>query len=208
MSGFGVVHEVGRALKAVLVERFHADAAASELLRNSAGDDGISLAPPEIQNGVAQSSLSLWLYLVSEQEHTKNRPPTVLPDGRKISAPLALSLYYLVTPGAPAAPSAGDRPRWVQAILGKVLQVFHTVPIIALVDPEAELAEELHVALCRLTLEELTRIWDALGQPYQLSVCYRVNVARVRHLDISRGSLIVERDPMLGMIERPRAAVA
>jgi hypothetical protein len=95
-----------------------------------------------------------------------------------------------------------DRPRWVQTILGKVLQIFHSQPIIGLLDPEADLAEELRVSLCRLTLEELTRVWDALQQPYQLSVCYRVNLARINHLKISRGALIVERDPVLGVWKR------
>jgi hypothetical protein len=37
--------------------------------------------------------------------------------------------------------------------------------------------------LCRLTLEELTRIWEALREPYRLSVAYQV---RVTHIDSER----------------------
>jgi len=33
--------------------------------------------------------------------------------------------------------------------------------------------------LCPMTLEELTRIWNALQSPYRLSVCYEVRIALI-----------------------------
>ena len=40
-------------------------------------------------------------------------------------------------------------------------------------------AEELKVDLCQFSLEELTRIWNALNQPFRLSVCYEVRIILV-----------------------------
>jgi hypothetical protein len=35
------------------------------------------------------------------------------------------------------------------------------------------------VDLCQFSLEELTRIWNALSQPFRLSVCYEVRIVLV-----------------------------
>ena len=51
--------------------------------------------------------------------------------------------------------------------------------ITVLSDPAGPVYEELKIVLAPLTLGELTAIWDALREPYQLSVAYQVRTARL-----------------------------
>jgi hypothetical protein len=86
-----------------------------------------------------------------------------------------LDLYYLVTPLV-------GTPREQQIVLGKVMQVFYDRAILASADLVGSLAasgEEVRVILNPVTLEETTRIWQALEMSYRLSVCYAVRVAMV-----------------------------
>jgi hypothetical protein len=121
--------------------------------------------------------LSLWLYQVTENEFVKNSP---LPrDNNQITSPyppLALNLYYLITPFS-------DSQDKNQILLGRTMQILYDNAIIGLRSPEDGVAEDLRIVLCRLTLEELTRVWEALREPYRLSVAYQV---RVIHIDSQR----------------------
>src|SRR5207342_401912 len=70
-----------------------------------------------------------------------------------------------------------------QALLGKVLQVFAEHAILRGTDLKDDLegeTTELRLSFETLTLEELTRVWTALAEPYQLSASYRVQVIRIR----------------------------
>jgi hypothetical protein len=53
--------------------------------------------------------------------------------------------------------------------------------------------QEFSVILARRTLEELTRIWDALREPYRLSVCYEVRLTRIDSLRWVRAARITDR---------------
>ena len=194
MSRHQVIRRVGEELRRVLIDAFEADPNVGPLFPSGV-DQKVSLAPPVTEDpATAPAPLSLWLYQVSENEYLRNRPQAVASDGTLRRPPLALSLNYLVTPVAKPGPGSGGPPAaelHSQELLGKVLETFHDNAIIALVD--GAVAEELHLALCRMTIVELSEVWEALRQPYRLSVCYRVNVARIDSRHISRGALIVER---------------
>jgi hypothetical protein len=136
--------------------------------------DQIVLNAPTDPDAVANARLSFWLYRVLENEFRKNQPAGTTPDGaRLVPAPLPLSLFYLLAPlGA-----AEDRR---QQILGAAMQALHDNAIVPLRDPVAQTVhEELHITLCRLTLEETTRIFEALQAPYRLSVCYEVRTVHI-----------------------------
>jgi hypothetical protein len=67
----------------------------------------------------------------------------------------------------------------VEIILGKILQVFHDTPRVAgshLVNTLAGSPLELFVRLESLTLDQITRVWEALDRPYQLCTSYEVSV--------------------------------
>jgi len=75
-----------------------------------------------------------------------------------------------------------EDPEAQQTVLGKVLQVFNDHAILRGSDLQISLSgstEELRLILETLTLEELTRVWDALQEPYQLSVSYLVQVVSI-----------------------------
>ncbi|MFN8451296.1 MAG: Pvc16 family protein [Anaerolineae bacterium] len=71
--------------------------------------------------------LSIWLYQVTENEFLKNQPPLRVngTDDRQRQPPLALNLYYLVTPFT--GESMMD-----YLLLGKTMQVFYENAIIPL----------------------------------------------------------------------------
>ena len=52
--------------------------------------------------------------------------------------------------------------------------------------------DEIRVILCRLPLEEVTRIWEALQEPYRLSVCYLVRVIRIDSTQLDESAPILD----------------
>ncbi|ESW93818.1 hypothetical protein X770_00940 [Mesorhizobium sp. LSJC269B00] len=209
MSGHSVLAQASEALRKQLFDELKLVKLADGNPPPQDLEHCISLCAPS-QEGDAQSShrLSLWLYFVTENEHVKNRAPSFGADGLIKPPPLALTLYFLATPL-----SADDNDEKMIAsnsayVLGAVLEAFHKSPIIPLVIPEAAdgsetaASEELHVSLCRLSLEELTRIWEALNSPYQLSVCFKVNVVRIDSKRTTIGTPIVARRFISGRIKQ------
>jgi len=100
-----------------------------------------------------------------------------------------LQVGTLITLGALLADVPHTRPLPItatsdneQALLGKVLQAFAEHAILRGTDLKDDLegeTTELRLTLETLTLEELTRVWTALAEPYQLSASYRVQVVRI-----------------------------
>ncbi len=74
----------------------------------------------------------------------------------------------------------GD-PETEQLMLGKVLQAFYSHSVLRGADLQAEFSgtEVDSVRLEPLTLEEITRVWEALDGSYQLSVSYEVSVVNI-----------------------------
>lgn len=130
------------------------------------------------------NKVSLWLYHITENEFVKNQPlprrpaagngagnGNATPQWEARSRPLALDLYYLVTPLA-------NQEERGQELLGKVMRILYDNGIVLLAASGGG-RYEMRVSLCRMALEELTRVWDALRQPYRLSVCYQIRVAQI-----------------------------
>jgi hypothetical protein len=145
----------------------------------TAANTAVSLATPQEMAG-RQQGLSLWLYRVVRDEYRLNDPPALrpLPSGHVevVPPPLPLRLHYLLTPLASNSPETGQR------ILGRVLQLFHAQPIVAGASLRGDLAgtdAEIHVRLEALSLDEITRVWEALEGSYRLSVSYEVTLARI-----------------------------
>ena len=174
MSSFHAIWTASRALQQILWEAFDAD----NVLRGIVGSAAAIVLsnPTDVQRDPA-NRLSLWLYQITENEYVKNQLPTrSTADNRMQMPPLALNLFYLVTPFA--GPAEAD-----QLLLGKIMQVLYDNAIVTVRNVPDHDFEELRIVLCRLTLEELTRIWEALREPYRLSVCYQI---RVTHVDSER----------------------
>ncbi len=142
-------------------------------------DSPASLQGPGNDDSFAR--LNLYLYQVLENEFSKNRPWPTLPSGELRYPPLALDLYYLLTPYASDTSSAHH-------VLSHAMKVLHENSIISggqLAESLRLTVEQLAIVLCPMQLEELTRIWNSLQTPYRLSVVYEVRIVLLES-DIER----------------------
>jgi hypothetical protein len=126
-------------------------------------------SPKEMQQNM-ETGISLWLYRITRNEHLLNQRPT-RPSATQVERHcLPINLHYLITP---ILADPGDEQRF----LGRILQIFNDHPTLRGSDLRGDLQggdEELRVTLETLTLEELTRVWAALQEPYQTSLSYQV----------------------------------
>lgn len=169
MSDYTVLSAVSTALRSILWERYDADPVVRAIVGS---EDAIVFTNPTQTVQDSANRLSLWLYHVTENAFVKNRPPQRVNGHALQETPLALNLFYLLTPFAGSGPSD-------HLLLGLTLQTLYDNAILLLERPVEQEFVELRIVLCRLSLEELTRIWEALREPYRLSVCYEVQVARI-----------------------------
>lgn len=157
----------------------------SEALR-----DVVHRATPDLGSWVVLHSLSqgdktalqdnkgvLALVAVAEHPHLRNRP---LVDGLTglVRAPLSLQLSYVVT-------YVGDHDE-AQTRLGRVVQAFHTTPVVRapeLAPPLSDEVESLAVRLLAPSADERNQVWGSLGRPGRLSLFYEVDVAPVPVLE-------------------------
>jgi hypothetical protein len=138
----------------------------------------IDLRSPREMRGTGQPSfgISLWLYQVVRNADLLNHPPVRPAPDRILRHALPIDLYYLVTPIA-------REPVDEQALMGRVLQVFNDHPTLRgsdLRDSLQNTQTELRLILEALSLEELTRVWHSLQEPYQLSVTYLVQLLSIQ----------------------------
>jgi hypothetical protein len=147
-------------------------------------------SPKEMRLANNATGISLWLYRISRDPDLLNDRPERISPTQIRQSPLPIHLYYLVTP---LVPDAGDR----QTLIGRVLQLFNDHAIVRGADLQDSLAtsdEEFRVTLETLTLEELTRVWFSLSEPYDLSVSYEVQVIRIdSDLEAIQGASVLVR---------------
>jgi Pvc16 N-terminal domain len=173
---YTALRATSRTLAKFLETKFQADPLLSGFF---GGGMVVSLNTPEEMNEKPAEGLSVWLYRVIRDENRLNDPSVRLSPTELQPPPLPLRLHYLVTPVT--SESFGD-PETEQIILGKVLQVFYSHPILRGIDLQAEFSGtevELRMRLEPMSLEEITRVWDALEGSYQLSVSYEVSVVNI-----------------------------
>jgi hypothetical protein len=135
----------------------------------------------------------VFLFEIVEDAASRNRPFTEVlqPDGSysSMKPPMALVLKYLMTP------VSGDRPT-DHLLMGQMLQLFYDNALIKGPDLAGTLAEAhqaLKVTLVPITLEERTRVWHAVQQPYRLSVTYDVRVVNLEAAQVERKQPVTER---------------
>jgi uncharacterized protein DUF4255 len=165
-----------RTVAKFLESRFQADPLLSGFF---GGGMVVSLATPQEMNEKPAEGLSVWLYRIIRDDQRLNDPPVRISPTELRPPPLPVRLHYLITPVTNE--QTGD-PETEQLILGKVLQLFHSHPVLAGADLQAEFAGtevELRVRLEPLMLEEITRVWEALDGSYQLSVSYEVSAVNI-----------------------------
>jgi hypothetical protein len=142
-----------------------------------AGAMDVFLRTPDAMGG--NQGISLWLYRVTRDESLTNVAPARLGPRTLRRTPLPLRLHYLVTP---VASSDDGGPEMEQTILGRVLQSFYDTSLLrgALLRDDFQNTDiELNVRLETLSVDELSRIWQALTAPMRLSASYEVSVVSI-----------------------------
>lgn len=127
-----------------------------------------------------RSGLSVWLYRVAVDPTTRNRPPERVTPTRVRETPLPLRLHYLLAPVTNS--TSNDAPETEQVILGKALQVLYDRPVLTGADLRDDFAgtdTTITTRLEDLSVDDLTRVWDALDTSYRTSVSYEVTVVAI-----------------------------
>jgi hypothetical protein len=130
----------------------------------------INLRSPEVP--MSGTSISLFLYQISENAHYRNQEPSAVID-----------LYYLITPYSDAI-GIGETPNQIeQQMLSNILRIFHNrrlrAPLLS-----KELVEtgnkEINIYLNNLSMEETNRIWSMFRDTsYKLCLSYLVTPIRI-----------------------------
>jgi hypothetical protein len=186
MSDYTVISAVSSTLKEILKKNI--------TLSSDAELNGVDihlLSPKEMQDAGHTSGISVWLYKVSRMPEMLNEPPERIGPNRIVRTPLPILLFYLVTP-------ITVHPETRHTLLGRVLQVLNDHAILRGADLRGVLkgtSEQLRVNLEALSLEELSLVWEALSEPYQLSVTYLVQVVKIdSDLEPVKSSPVIERE--------------
>lgn len=126
--------------------------------------------------------LTIFLYDIAEDPSSRNRPldrRPGLPAYTIKKPPIALVLRYMLTAWA------GDRFS-EHRMLGRAIQVLYERAILGGAELSGALAatnEALKLTLAPITLDDRAQVWQAIVQPYHLSLNYEV---RVVHIDTER----------------------
>lgn len=161
----------------------------------------VTLNNPEEMELDTQEGVSIWLYRVNRDEDALNRPMQRLNAFQMRYPPLPLRLHYLITPIINRSTTGSAQTE--QIILGKALQLLHDHPRFRGVDLSGDFQGtevELHVRLEPMTLEEITRVWDALDRSYQLSVSYEVSLVDIDSSRIDSMIPVQEVVPQTGTV--------
>ncbi len=122
--------------------------------------------------------LALSLYSIEEHGHMRNRPAEF--DGERFRrAPVVMRLSYVM---AYYGASGATNHLESQARLDRVVQVFHTLPILRSTELGAGLlgvVDQLAVRLWSPTADERNQIWTAFGRPMRLALYYLVDAVPI-----------------------------
>ncbi len=138
--------------------------------------------------------INLFLYQVRESPALRNQDwrPSLTQPGQLSPPPLALNLYYLMTPYALNDAQTGNAA--AHAILGEAMRVFHENPVIPNTDGIlapglAQAREQVKIMLHTVDLDELSSVWTTFEQPLRLSVMYEVSVVELDQLPASQQAM-------------------
>jgi hypothetical protein len=131
---------------------------------------------PDPPNEVARDrqSVSLWLYRVSRNADVLNEPRVRISDDELERPPIPVDLHYLLTPRCTVTET-------VHRYLGRILQTVNDTPILrgAALSAPLDAGDVVHLTLEPVSIEDLTRLWTSLGDPYQVGLCYCAQLVRV-----------------------------
>lgn len=130
--------------------------------------------------------VTLFLHRITTNEQF--RSTSLLHDSPTKQPVLFLDLHYLVT-------YWGREAQAEQKLLAWTMQQLQSYPIldksILTTDAQWETSETVQMILADLSLEDILRIWDALGPKYRLSISYIARVVRIDRAAATTGLPVV-----------------
>ncbi len=138
---------------------------------------GVSIdlrSPKEMREASAQG-VSLWLYRVVRNGDPLNRPPRRISLTQTDHTGFPVDLHYLITPMV-------QDPSDEQALIGRVLQVLSDYAILkgaTLLGTLEDSGQSFRINYDPMSLEDVTRIWNSLQEPYQTSLTYEVTLVTI-----------------------------
>ena len=190
MSHFSIVRDASLALRDLLFGALNTVPDVDFGFSNVTTDIVLSAPDSDIPEN---ARLSVYLYNIAPDPEMRNQRDLAVGPGGLIRPPLPLRLHYLITP------LQGDEAQ-NQLVLGRVMQALHDTPFLGQVggapldDSFGGGSPELRLSIVPMTLEELSRIWHAMGTDYRLSVTYMMRVAMIdTALDPRRAARVAEK---------------
>lgn len=191
MSDYRVLQDISLHLRGLLFDGLSGD---DEVSSSFTSENNISLASPAgLADGNSDVLVSLYLYQVLPNPHLNNQGLIPIGNDQQQFPPASLDLFYLLTP-------MSNSPQEDLVILGRSVQILAANAIVRANFLDSMLRPnrpEIRITANPVSLEELTRIWNAFNEPYRLSVCYQV---RSVSIDSSRTPL-EERAVIEGLID-------
>lgn len=184
-----------------------------------AGADVTAVSPDQVAPGNSQpTGVNLFCYAVSTNQGWRNvgLPSRNGTGERLTNAPLALDLHYLVT-------AYGTDDFHAEVLLGHAMHRLHEVPVLErdtirtiLQDPGilaghlagsglADQVELVKITPEVMSVEEISKLWTAIGGGYRPSAAYQASVVLIQAEEPVRTALPVltrgRRDPLSGAEE-------
>lgn len=175
----------------------------------------VKLATPHAFVGLKSalaSTISVFLYRISEHTELRNSPQRRFPDGSSARQPLSLELSFLITTWGARGndPAANDQAAALEEhlLMGAVLQGLYNRAELT----RAELYEDparppvwgdrdsMQIILETLPVEDLYRIWDSSELAYHLSATYRVRVLGLESTEVLRVPPVADASMRIGRV--------
>jgi hypothetical protein len=189
-------------------------------IKRSVSSATVTLLPPG-DTLPEDVGVNLYLYRVAESPAIRNQPWR----GDRSRGPsdrpgLGLQLHYLLTPRGKASEANSTSGDVAHTMLGVAMLTLHQHPVLNDVhlqgfDADAALSQHLQdsyekvkVTISTVGIEELSKIWATINQPYRLSVAYEVSLVELvpeRPESVAPGTVSRTRVEVLPL-GRPRLA--
>lgn len=144
---------------------------------------GVTVHTPELARPQALDSIdqiNLFLYQALPNAAWRNEvPPAQVKKGEQGFPPLALDLYYLLTPYTP-----NDDGVEAHRLLGRAVSILHDHAVLNAAELQAALlhgdvhqqVERIRLTPHPLSVDEMSKLWSMFQQPYRMSVAWQVSV--------------------------------
>ena len=171
MANIHAVHSVGSSIATYLRNAYASQPGRAEL----PACDFALMSSGEMAGTISDTTrISLYLYRVTANEYTRQLRPGTMSTSQQPS--LGLDLHYLLTAWANTAQAEQLSMTWALRQL-----YLHPVLDASILSPDAAWGPDEVVQLipAELTIEDMTRLWDALHPSYRLSVSYIARMVRI-----------------------------